>query len=198
MISSITIGQMSAKESRREASISAISSLFVGLGILFLSLSNRNASYATNILFGSIIGISLTDVYQLITLSAVIVVGILLFYRYLVFDSYDSIGAQAQGLKTNWLSIYFLILLAISVSIAAQIVGSLLVFILVTLPAFIAKYLAKSVPAMLAVSVGAALLGVWLGLWLGYITNWPVTFFIATLEFIFYFIALLYHQHVSH
>lgn len=197
LLSSITIGQMSAKESRREASISAISSLFVCLGILFLSLSNRNASYATNILFGSIIGISLADVYQLIILSGAIMIGLLIFYRYLVFDSYDPIGAQAQGLKTNLLSIYFLILLAVSVSIAAQIVGSLLVFILVTIPAFIAKYLAKSVPGMLAISVAAALLGVWLGLWLGYLTNWPVTFFIATIEFGFYFIALLYHRRIS-
>ncbi|MEL1196326.1 metal ABC transporter permease, partial [Staphylococcus epidermidis] len=86
------------------------------------------------------------DVYQLIILSGAIMIGLLIFYRYVVFDSYDPIGAQAQGLKTNLLSIYFLILLAVSVSIAAQIVGSLLVFILVTIPAFIAKYLAKSVP----------------------------------------------------
>ena len=38
------VGQMSTEESRREAVISATSALFIGLGILFLSLSSQTAS----------------------------------------------------------------------------------------------------------------------------------------------------------
>ncbi|EPC93944.1 Mn2+/Zn2+ ABC transporter permease [Lacticaseibacillus paracasei subsp. paracasei CNCM I-4648] len=30
-----------------------------------------------------------------------------------------------------------------------------------------------------------ALIGVWSGLYLGFLTNWPVTFFIAAIEFLF-------------
>ena len=62
MVSSVIVGRLSVKAARREAAISAISSLFIGLGILFLSLSNKSSSYATNILFGSIIGISRQNV----------------------------------------------------------------------------------------------------------------------------------------
>ena len=58
MLSSILVGQMSIKESCREAVTSAVSALFIGLGILFLSLSSANASSATNILFGSVVGIN--------------------------------------------------------------------------------------------------------------------------------------------
>ena len=36
MLSSVIVGQMSIKESRREAVISAVSALFIGMGILFL------------------------------------------------------------------------------------------------------------------------------------------------------------------
>ncbi|KRM71794.1 metal ABC transporter permease [Lacticaseibacillus brantae] len=193
-VSSVAVGRLSARASRREESISAVSSLFIGLGILFLSLSNQSSSYATTILFGSIIGISSQDVVQLIGLAIFVLVTVVIGYRWLAFDSFDSIGAKAQGLNTRLVSVYFLIILAVSVSIGAQIVGSLLVFILLTLPPSVAKYLGRTLPQMMLISVAAALIGVWVGLILGYLTNWPVTFFIATIEFIFYFLALGYHN----
>jgi len=61
--------------------ISAISGLFIGLGILFLSLSNKNSSYATNILFGSVIGISHQEVIQMATLSVLVLVVLFLFFE---------------------------------------------------------------------------------------------------------------------
>ncbi len=142
-ISSISVGRMSVQASRREASISAVSSLFIGLGILFLSLSSANASYATTILFGSIIGISQGDVWQLVALAAGVLFTLYFGYRRLAFDSFDSVGSAAQGLKSKYISIYFLLILAVSVSIGAQIVGSLLVFILLTLPPNVASIWAK-------------------------------------------------------
>ncbi|WP_334351975.1 metal ABC transporter permease [Companilactobacillus sp. HBUAS56257] len=195
IVSSIAVGSLSNESSRREASISAMSSLFIGLGILFLSLSSKSSSYATNILFGSIVGISSKEVQQLLILAIFVIVIFIIFYKPLAFDSFDHIGALASGLKTRLLSVIFLVTLALSVSIGAQIVGSLLVFVLLTLPAATAKYLVHSVPKMILVSVGLALSGVWLGLYLAFITNWPVTFFIATYEVIAYFIGLGYKNY---
>lgn len=191
VISSVSVGRLSVKASRREASISAVSSLFTGLGILFLALSAKSASYATTILFGSIIGISRADVWQLVLLALVVLITIAVGFRGLAFDSFDPVGAQAQNLRRNAISVYFLLILAISVSIGAQIVGSLLVFILLTLPSAVAKYLGKTLPQMLTIAVVVALIGVWAGLVLGYYTNWPVTFFIAAIECLFYFAALM-------
>ncbi|WP_203624145.1 MULTISPECIES: metal ABC transporter permease [unclassified Lacticaseibacillus] len=190
ILSSLSVGRLAVRPGRREASISAISSLFIGLGILFLALSSKSSSYATTILFGSIIGISRADVWQLVALAVGVLLTMTIGYRGLAFDSFDPVGAQAQGLRRNLLSIYFLLILAISVSIGAQIVGSMLVFILLTLPSAVAQYLGNTLPQMIAISVGTALVGVWLGLFLGYVTNWPVTFFIAVIECAFYLVAL--------
>ncbi|BAP84950.1 ABC transporter permease [Paucilactobacillus hokkaidonensis JCM 18461] len=192
IVSSVIVGQMSVKAARRESAITAVSALFIGLGILFLSLSNQNASSATSILFGSVIGISQSEVWQIIGLSVVVLLVILFSYRSLKFDSFDSVGARVNGVKSNLVSIVFLIVLALSVSIAAQIVGSLLIFILLTLPAASAKYFVHSVFKMMVLSIGFALIGTWCGLYLGYLTNWPVSFFIASLEVIIYCIALLH------
>lgn len=188
--SSLIVGGLSSERSRREASISAVSSLFIGLGILFLSLSSKNASYATNILFGSIVGISIAEVKQLVVLSLIVIIALIAVYRQLVLDSFDSTGSISQNIHRRTLSMFFLILLALSVSIGAQIVGSLLVFILLTLPAASAQYIGRSVPKMLVAALSFSLIGVWLGLYLGYLTNWPVTFFIAIIEVIIYLLAL--------
>ena len=50
MLSSVLVGQMSIKESRREAVISAVSGLFIGLGILFLSLRQVSMRRMKNIM----------------------------------------------------------------------------------------------------------------------------------------------------
>ena len=179
---SIGVGELSMQTEQKESSISAISAFFVGLGILFLSLSSSASSYATNILFGSIIGVSRSSVYQLVGLSVVVLLIIFAIQRPLNYDSFDHIGAAAHHINTGF--------------VRGGLPGSfghggfhrlsggrsMLVFVLLTMPSSTARYLGKSIPSMLAWSVGLALLGVWAGLCLGYITNWPVTFFISVIE----------------
>ena len=194
ILSSVMVGQLSNQGSRREAVISATSALFIGLGILFLSLSSQMASSATSILFGSVVGISAHEVRQLIALSLIVLLVTLLIYRRLKFSSFDSVGASAVGINEMTVSIAFLLLLAMSVSVAAQIVGSLLIFILLTLPAASAKYFTHNVSSMILLSILFALLGTWLGLYLGYLSNWPVSFFTAVLEAGIYVLSLVYHR----
>ena len=86
--------RLSIHSNQKESSISAISALFIGLGVLFLSLAVFfNSRYATNILFGSIIGVDLEGVIQLTVLSLLVLIIIALIQRQLNFDSFDHIGA---------------------------------------------------------------------------------------------------------
>ena len=105
-------------------------------------------------------------------------------------------GARVNGVNGTLVSVTFLILVALSVSVAAQIVGSLLIFILLTLPAAAAKYYATGTAKMIGLAILFALLGTWLGLYLGYVTNWPISFFIAVIEVVIYVSALYYHHRV--
>ncbi|WCK52776.1 metal ABC transporter permease [Aneurinibacillus sp. Ricciae_BoGa-3] len=189
-ISSLAIGQLGVKVFRRDLSINVILSIFLGLGLLFLSLSSRQSSAAFSLLFGSVVGISAEQVWQITGLSIGVLVLLLLGYRMLTFDSYDPVGAEAAGLPVKFISMAFLLLLSIAVVGAVQIVGSLLVFTLMTTPAATARHLTKSISRMILFSAIIAMLGVWAGLVLGYYTNAPVSFFITATEGIFYFAAL--------
>jgi zinc/manganese transport system permease protein len=188
--SALAVGRMGIKVFRRDVSISVVLSIFLGLGLLFLSLSTKQASTMFSLLFGSVVGISRQDVWELMSLSIIVLLLLGAGYRMLKFDSFDPLGAQAAGLPVRFISVGFLLLLSIAVAEAVQIVGALLLFTLMTIPAAAARYITQSVAKMVMCSAGFAVLGVWLGLTLGYYLNAPVSFFITALEGIFYFAAL--------
>ena len=79
-----------------------------------------------------------------------------------------------------------MIVLAVSVTLASQIVGILLVFTLVIAPAGIALRLCRSFWTGLATSVSLGVAGVWAGILLACVTNFPPTFWIASLFFLLY------------
>lgn len=194
IISSLVIGAVGSRASERQAAISVFSGLFIGLGILFLALAKTQASYATNILFGSIVGINIMNVWTMVILSFVILVIVAFIFRKLQYSSFDNLGARFNVRWNLLISMLFLVLLACSVSITAQIVGSLLIFVLLVVPAAAARFLVHTVKKMMLVSFLLALIGAWVGLYLSYLTNWPVSAFIAILESIFYVMALTYHH----
>jgi zinc/manganese transport system permease protein len=192
-VSALAIGGFGVKVFRRDVTISIILSLFLGLGLLFIALSTKQATAMYALLFGSVVGISLRSVWEMLVLSMFVLVLLVVLYKPLKFDSFDSVGAQAARLPIRLLSVTFLLLLAIATSEAIQIVGSLLVFTLMTAPAAAARHITNSVSRMIVVSIFLAVAGVWGGLILSYYTNAPVTFFISTIECIFYFTALGWH-----
>lgn len=188
--SAVAVGQLGVKVFRRDVSISVVLSIFLGLGLLFLSLSTKQANTMFSLLFGSVVGIGTKQVWQLTGLAVIVLLILFIGYRMLKFDSFDPLGAQAAGLPIQFISISFLLLLSIAVAEAVQIVGALLVFTLMTTPAAVARYLTQSVSKMIVCSSAIAVLGVWVGLTLGYYTNAPVSFFITAFEGFFYFAAL--------
>ncbi|MTT30436.1 iron chelate uptake ABC transporter family permease subunit [Terrilactibacillus sp. BCM23-1] len=191
-VSGLAVGQMGVKIFRRDAAVSVILSLFLGLGILFLFLSNKQTNFATTILFGSVVGISFQNVIEIVIISLILLIVLILSYRVLKFDSFDPAGAHAAGLPVRFISIGFLLVLSILVAEAVQIVGALLVFALLTVPASAARYLTHSVFGMILLSSLFSLIGVWAGLSLSYLTNVPVSFYITMIEAIFYFLALIW------
>ena len=74
--------------------ISVFSGIFLGLGVLFLSLSDKQANYATSILFGSIVGIDAANLRDLVCLSIFLLILIFFTFRKLAFNSFDAQGSE--------------------------------------------------------------------------------------------------------
>ncbi|AIG66119.1 metal ABC transporter permease [Weissella tructae] len=194
ILAATTIGELGMQEKRSESLISAVSAVAIGLGIAFLALSQKNASAATSILFGSIFSISEQNIIQVVLLAGgVLIVGLVLFrqLRHFAFD-YQTARFSLKNIVA--IEVIFLVLMATTVAVSSQIVGSLLIFILMTLPASSAMRIGRTVTQMLIYAILFALIGVWSALVLSFWTNLPVSFFIAIIEAAIYFVTLAFAQ----
>jgi zinc/manganese transport system permease protein len=155
----------------------------LGLGLLFLALYSGFAERAYSILFGTILGISQTDVLVTAIFSVLTVVALLTLFRPLLFSSFDPEVAQARGVPVRLLGVIFLVLVAITVSMSVQVVGILLVFTLLVGPAATANRLIPHPcgAIMLAVILGVAY--TWTGIFVAAMSTIPVSFCLAAISF---------------
>ncbi len=132
------MGLLGRRAATRDVEIGTVLAFMLGLGLLFLSFYNGYASEAYSILFGEILGISVSGVVFTIEAGAVVLVALALVYRPLLFASLDEDVAEAKGLPILALGLIFMLLLGVAITIAVQIVGVLLIFALMVTPAAVA------------------------------------------------------------
>ena len=175
------------KELREEdINIGIVMTLMLGLGALFIALYNGYAEQAYSILFGTILGISRTDVLITLIFGIATIVALTAIFRPLLFSSVDPEVAEARGVPVRALGIFFLILVAVAVSMSVEVVGVLLIFTLLVGPAAAAMRIVHNPLGAVATSIGLALAYTWLGIFLAATGSWPVTFYIATISFVVY------------
>src|SRR6266516_7078501 len=131
----VSIAILSPRAAHRDVQIGTVLAFMLGLGVLFISLYSGYATEAYSILFGQILGISSSDVILTLIASLVILLGVGVVYRPLLFASLDEEVAEAQGMPMLLLGILFMMFVALATSIAVQVVGVLLIFSLMVTPA---------------------------------------------------------------
>jgi zinc/manganese transport system permease protein len=83
----------------------------------------------------------------------------------------------------TFLSIAFMVVLAVAVTEAVQVVGVLLIFALIVTPAAIAVRFTSRPGLAIAIGMLLALGFTWLGLSIAFYAPYPVSFFITSLAF---------------
>ena len=120
--------------------------------------------------------------------AAAIAIGVA--FRPLMLTSALPEVAEARGVSTRRVELYFLIVMALATSMTVPVVGALLMFSLMIGPAAAARSVTARPGAALALSVAIALATVWLSIALSYQTNWPLGFFVGTIGAAFYLVGL--------
>jgi zinc/manganese transport system permease protein len=186
------LGGLSLRGRERDSAIGAVLAAGLGVGVLLLSLYRGYATQATNLLFGSIVGVSDAQLRNLAIVGAVVVAGVAALYRPLLFSSVDPEAAEARGVPVRALSVAVFLLLALTTAEAIQVVGVLLVLTLVITPAAAAQRLTARPALALALSVAIALLSTEAGILLSLAQPWPTSFFISAISFVIYLFARLW------
>ena len=188
----LSLGLLSLRGRERDSAIGAVLAFGLGLGVLFLSLYQGYATEATNLLFGSIVGVDDNQLLVLTLVGLIVAAGLVALYRPLQFASVDPDVAAARGVPVRALSVGIFLLLALTTAEAIQVVGVLLVLTLVITPAAAAQRLTVRPGLLLALSVAIALLATEGGILLSLAHSWPTSFYISSLSFGTYLLARTY------
>ena len=147
-----------------DAAVAVFLQLGLAAGIVLLSVARGFGINLESLLFGSVL---LVDVDQIVTAAviAAITLGLIfLFFKELVYVTFDETQARAAGIKTWFFDYLISVLAGIVVIVAIPIVGVLLISALLVLPALISTQVAKSFRQTVILSPIMGVITVTLGL----------------------------------
>jgi len=186
-----TLGADTRGRRAREDVVTALALVvMLGLGALFVSISSQYAEETYALLFGEVFGVSRGEVLPILGLGVVVAIAIGVAFRPLMLTSALPEVAEARGVSTRGVELYFLIVMALATSMTVPVVGALLMFSLMIGPAAAARSVTARPGTAMTLSVVIALATVWLSIALSYQTNWPLGFFVGTIGAAFYLIGL--------
>ncbi|WP_411722163.1 metal ABC transporter permease [Mycetocola sp.] len=191
LVAAIIIGLLGSRARDRNSIIGVLMPFGLGLGILFLALYPGRSANKFGLLTGQIISVDDPQLTWLSAISLAVLVGLLLIWRPLSFDSLDADVAAARGVPTRFVSLTFMVLLGLIVAVSVQIIGALLVLALVVTPAAAALRLSASpilVPALAMLFGFVSAVG---GILLAIGGSLPISPYITTISFLIYLVARL-------
>ena len=189
LVAAILIGVLGAKARDRNSIVGVLMPFGLGLGILFLSLYDGRSANRFSLLTGQIVSVSSPDLGWLIGISLVVLLGLLVMWNPLRFDSLDPESAAARGVPTRTVSLLFMVLLGLIVAVSVHIIGALLVMALLVTPAAAAMRITAgpvAVPVLAAVFGFVSAIG---GILLALAGTLPVSPYITTLSFTIYVVC---------
>lgn len=190
-LAAIGMGSLSDRIRKSDMAIGVVLSFCVGLGSLFLHFNNGYAGQASVILFGNLLSVAGSDLKLIFWLMIMSLIALSIIARRLLFSSLEPEVAEAKGISLFWMSLAFIVIMAIAVTLTSQVVGIFLVFVLLIGPAAITIQWTKHFWSGLISSVILAVLVVWAGIGLSYCTDWPISFWISALIFGSYVVSSL-------
>jgi len=173
----VVLGSIGINKALRSTKISGDAAVAVFLqlglagGITLLSLARGFGVNLESLLFGSILIVNMDQIITAAVVAAISLSIIFLFFKEMVYITFDETQARAAGIKT-WVFDYLLSILAgVVVIIAIPIVGVLLISALLVLPALISTQVTKSFKQTVILSPIIGLITVVLGILLAVVID---------------------------
>ncbi len=189
LIAAGIIGWLGARARDRNSISGVLMPFGLGLGILDLSLYSGRSANRFSLLTGQIVSVQSDQLGWLIVIGAFVLVGILLIWRPLRFDSLDPQAAAARGVPTTAVSLAFMLLLGLIVAVAVHIIGALLVMALLVTPAAAAMRITAGPLAVPVLSAVFGLVSAVGGILLAIMGTLPVSPYITTISFVIYLVC---------
>ena len=155
-----------------DTAIGIIFSSFFALGFILISILDVTINLE-DLLFGQILAVSRFDVFIVTAMCITVVSLIIIFFKQLLFYSFDPIGAEVKGLNTNFLNYLFIVILSVAIVASLQTVGIILVLSMLLIPAAASKQITNTFVSSIYVSILFGVFSSVSGLYLSYFFNLP-------------------------
>lgn len=154
---------------------SSIGLLYVGfLALAVVIMSSSSGAYSGDLsrfLFGSITGVTNSEIYRQLIIAGGTLLGVMFFHRAFLVMTFDEVQAQLMGLRPRLAHAALFALLATAIVASFQAVGNLLVFAYLVAPPSTAAMLVRRIPAIMVTAVIIGAVSVVVGLLISYHHN---------------------------
>ena len=187
IVIALIMGALSRRTGLTEdTSIGIVFAGMFALGLVMLSKASGINVNIEDLLLGQVLGVTQTDVYISLGLTALVVTGLYTFHRQLVYTTHDSVGASVAGVRTSLVEYVLLALLALVIVIGIQAAGIALVMAMLITPAATAYLIARRFVGVMLLGAVIGVVSAVVGLYLSYhadLPSGPAMALVATLMF---------------
>ena len=178
---------------KEDAAMGIVFSAFFALGVTLITVIQKDNKIDLNhFLFGNILGVTLGDVRDTAIIAAIVLAIVFLFYKELLFYTFDPLGAQAVGLPVNLLNFGLMVLIALTIVASMKAVGVILVLALLITPGATAYLLVKRLHQVMLLGALIGVVSSISGMYLSYFYNLPSGPAIVLVAFGFFLLAFLF------
>ena len=156
---------------KEDTAIGILFAAALSLGVALISSIQTYAVDLSHILFGNVLGVSVSDLWLTAGLGLVVLASVALFYKQFMVISFDPILAATLRLPAELLRNLMLVLLAMTVVVSLQTVGVGLAAAMLITPAATSYLLTRRLWPMMLVSATIGAVSSLVGLYLSYYLN---------------------------
>ena len=179
---------------RADAAVGVIWAVGMAAGVILLDLTPGHNVDLMGYLFGSILAVPASDLWQMGLVGAVVILIVGWYYNDFLAMSYDNEFARLRNVPVTFLYFLLLGMVALTVVMIIRVVGLILVIALLTIPPFIAEKFTRSLRAMMALSALLSCLFTLTGLGLSYLLNLTSGATIILVAAVGFFVAELWQR----
>lgn len=136
----------------------------LSIGLLTLGFMDWVRIDLNALLFGDLLSLQLSDIWQIYLVSAIGIFILISIWRKLLIVTISPELAEAEGISSSRVHLVFLLIMAVTIAMAMKIVGILLITSLLIIPAATARRLSSSPEQMAVLASLAGCTSVLLGL----------------------------------
>jgi zinc transport system permease protein len=175
ILSALGIEYLAVKQKIREDSAIGILWAFgMAVGIIFIYLSPGYTPNLMSYLFGSILTVTIADIFALGILSVVLILYFGIFYRTILYISFDEAYARTYSSYVDVFKYITTALIALTIVLNIRMAGVVLVISLLTIPPNIAMLFTKTYSKIVIGSVVTGFAGTAAGYAISYFAGIPV------------------------